>query len=61
MQLQDSEEQYIHSQRCIQDLRNALDAKNSEASVVPQNLQDLLVASSGANTTVKHLEEHIQR
>ncbi|XP_015270799.1 PREDICTED: ankyrin repeat domain-containing protein 26-like [Gekko japonicus] len=59
--LQESEEQYIHSQRCIQDLKSALDAKESEVSVVPQKLQDLLLASSGANTAVKHLEEHIQR
>ncbi|XP_060100384.1 ankyrin repeat domain-containing protein 26 [Heteronotia binoei] len=59
--LQESEEQYIHSQRCIQDLKNSLDAKESEASVVPQNLQDLLVASSGANAAVKHLQEQIQR
>ncbi|XP_077194540.1 ankyrin repeat domain-containing protein 26 isoform X10 [Paroedura picta] len=59
--LQQSEEQYIHSQRCIQDLRSALDAKESKVNVLPQNFQDLLLASSGVNAAVKSLEEHIQR
>ncbi|XP_054844391.1 ankyrin repeat domain-containing protein 26-like [Eublepharis macularius] len=59
--LQESEEQYIHSERRTQDLKNALDAKESEASMLSQKLQDLLVASSGTNNAIKQLEEHIQR
>uniref|UniRef100_A0ACB8FQ37 Uncharacterized protein n=2 Tax=Sphaerodactylus townsendi TaxID=933632 RepID=A0ACB8FQ37_9SAUR len=60
-ELEELEEQFIHSQKCIQDLRNDLDVKEGEARVVPQNLQELLVASSGTNTAIKHEEEHMQR
>ncbi|XP_062990125.1 ankyrin repeat domain-containing protein 26-like [Elgaria multicarinata webbii] len=59
--LQESEEQYLQSERRTHDLRNSLDAKEREASLASQKLQDLLVASSGANNAIKQLEEHIQR
>lgn len=61
LQLQETEEQYIHSERRTYDLRSALDAKEHEASMASQKLQDLLVASSGTSNAVKQLEEHIQR
>ncbi|KAJ6654098.1 hypothetical protein lerEdw1_007462, partial [Lerista edwardsae] len=59
--LQETEEQHIHSERRTYDLRSALDAKEHEASMASQKLQDLLEASSGTNNAVKQLEEHIQR
>ncbi|XP_063165590.1 ankyrin repeat domain-containing protein 26 isoform X4 [Candoia aspera] len=59
--LQDSEEQNIHCERSAHELRHALDAKEREASVASQKLQDLLLASSGASNAIKQLEEHIQR
>ncbi|XP_053114069.1 ankyrin repeat domain-containing protein 26-like isoform X8 [Hemicordylus capensis] len=59
--LQESEEQYIQSERHIHDLRSALNAKEHETSVECQKLQDLLVVSSERNNTIKQLEEHIQR
>ncbi|XP_044278977.1 ankyrin repeat domain-containing protein 26 isoform X2 [Varanus komodoensis] len=59
--LNESEEQYLQSERLVHDLRNSLDAKEHESSLAAQKLQDLLVASSGANNTIKQLEEHIQR
>ncbi|XP_061496062.1 ankyrin repeat domain-containing protein 26 isoform X6 [Rhineura floridana] len=59
--LQESEDQYLQSERRIHDLRNALDAKEHEANVASQKLQDLLVASSGTSNAIKQLEDHIQR
>ncbi|XP_042324779.1 ankyrin repeat domain-containing protein 26-like isoform X5 [Sceloporus undulatus] len=59
--LQESEEQYFQSERCVHNFKNALDAKEHEASVASQKLKDLLVASSGANNAIKQLEEHVQR
>ncbi|XP_058045798.1 ankyrin repeat domain-containing protein 26-like isoform X10 [Ahaetulla prasina] len=59
--LQDSEVQTIQCERSTRELRHALDIKEREASAASQKLQDLLVASSGTNNTIKQLEEHIQR
>ncbi|NXX19940.1 ANR26 protein, partial [Podargus strigoides] len=39
----------------------ALDNKEREVRALSQKLQDLLLASSGTNTTIKQLEEHVQR
>ncbi|NXC75369.1 ANR26 protein, partial [Anhinga anhinga] len=38
-----------------------LDNKEKEVIASSQKVQDLLLASSGTNTTVKQLEEHVQR
>ncbi|XP_015747036.2 ankyrin repeat domain-containing protein 26 [Python bivittatus] len=59
--LQESEEQNIQYERSTHELRHALDAKEHDAIVASQKLQDLLVASSGASNAIKQLEEHIQR
>ncbi|XP_032076727.1 LOW QUALITY PROTEIN: ankyrin repeat domain-containing protein 26-like [Thamnophis elegans] len=59
--LQDSEAQTIHCERSTHELKHALDIKELEASAASQKLQDLLVASSETNNTIKQLEEHIQR
>lgn len=61
LQLQESEDQYIQSERRVHDLKNALDSKEREVNASSQKLQDLLIASSGTNNAIKQLEEHIQR
>ncbi|KAJ7329693.1 hypothetical protein JRQ81_015867 [Phrynocephalus forsythii] len=60
-QLQGSEEQHLQSERHIYNLRNAMDAKEQEASVISHQLQELLVKLSEAKSTIKQLEGHIQR
>ncbi|NWW42747.1 ANR26 protein, partial [Pedionomus torquatus] len=59
--LQELEEQHLQSEHCVHDLRTALDNKEREVIASSQKLQDLLLASSGTNTTIKQLEEHVQR
>ncbi|XP_074871091.1 ankyrin repeat domain-containing protein 26 isoform X3 [Carettochelys insculpta] len=59
--LQESEDQYIQSERRVHELRNALDSKEREVNGSSQKLQDLLIASSGTNNAIKQLEDHIQR
>ncbi|NXW77088.1 ANR26 protein, partial [Hirundo rustica] len=54
------EEKYLNSERCVRDLKTALDEKEREATASAQKLQDQLLASSETNTTVKQLEEHVQ-
>ncbi|NXI43616.1 ANR26 protein, partial [Galbula dea] len=57
--LQELEEQHLQSEHCVHDLKTALDNKEREAAASSQKLQDLLLASSGATTTIKQLEEHV--
>ncbi|NXN45384.1 ANR26 protein, partial [Rhinoptilus africanus] len=59
--LQELEEQHLQSEHCVHDLKTALDNKERELIASSQKLQDLLLASSGTNTTIKQLEEHVQR
>ncbi|XP_025953125.2 ankyrin repeat domain-containing protein 26 isoform X10 [Dromaius novaehollandiae] len=59
--LQELEEQHIQSERCVHDLETALENKEREVIASSQKLQDLLEASLGTNTTIKQLEEHVQR
>ncbi|NWZ34507.1 ANR26 protein, partial [Brachypodius atriceps] len=58
--LREVEEKYLHSERCVHDLKTALDEKEREAAASAQKLQDQLLASSETNTTIKQLEEHVQ-
>ncbi|XP_067171310.1 ankyrin repeat domain-containing protein 26 isoform X3 [Apteryx mantelli] len=59
--LQELEKQHIQSECCVHDLKTALENKEREVIASSQKLQDLLEASLGTNTTVKQLEEHVQR
>ncbi|XP_068788624.1 ankyrin repeat domain-containing protein 26 isoform X4 [Struthio camelus] len=59
--LQELEEQHIQSERCVHDLKTALENKEREVIASSQKMQDLLEASLGTNTTIKQLEEHVQR
>ncbi|KAF1632748.1 UNVERIFIED_CONTAM: Ankyrin repeat domain-containing protein 26, partial [Eudyptes pachyrhynchus] len=62
----DLEEDKLHLQKELEKVNTkvhnaALDNKEREAIASSQKLQDLLLASSGTNTTIKQLEEHVQR
>ncbi|XP_063998132.1 ankyrin repeat domain-containing protein 26 isoform X5 [Pogoniulus pusillus] len=59
--LQELEEQHLQSEHCVHDLKTELDDKERELIASSQKLQDLLLASSGTTTTIKQLEEHVQR
>ncbi|KAF1485533.1 Ankyrin repeat domain-containing protein 26, partial [Pygoscelis antarcticus] len=62
----DLEEDKLHLQKELEKVKTkvrnaALDNKEREVTASSQKLQDLLLASSGTNTTIKQLEEHVQR
>ncbi|XP_008939079.1 PREDICTED: ankyrin repeat domain-containing protein 26-like, partial [Merops nubicus] len=59
--LREVEEQHLQSEHCVRDLKTALDSKEREVTASSQKLQDVLVAFSDSKTTVKQLEEHVQR
>ncbi|KAK1169081.1 ankyrin repeat domain-containing protein 26-like isoform X2 [Acipenser oxyrinchus oxyrinchus] len=59
--LQETEDQFIQSERRIHELKSALDDKEREVIASSQKLQESLSASSGMEKTVKQLDEHIQR
>ncbi|NWV46641.1 ANR26 protein, partial [Daphoenositta chrysoptera] len=61
IKLQEMEEKYLQSERCVRDLKVALDEKEREAAASAQKLQDQLLASSETNTVTKQLEEHVQQ
>ncbi|NWR39120.1 ANR26 protein, partial [Tachuris rubrigastra] len=58
--LREEEEKQLQSEHCVRDLKTALDDKEREIITSAQKLQDLLLASSETNTTMKQLEEHVQ-
>ncbi|KAM6146981.1 ankyrin repeat domain-containing protein 26-like [Phoenicopterus ruber ruber] len=60
-ELEELEEQHLQSEHRVRDLKSVLDNKEREVMASSQKLQDLLLASSGTNTTIKQLEEHVQR
>ncbi|NXG56839.1 ANR26 protein, partial [Hemiprocne comata] len=62
----DLEEEKLRLQKELEKVKTkvhhiALDNKERELRDSSQKLQDLLLASSGTNTTIKQLEEHVQR
>lgn len=54
LQLQESEEQHLQSERHIHEFKNTLSDKE-------QKLQDLVVELTGTINSKKQLEDHIQR
>ncbi|NXK55787.1 ANR26 protein, partial [Chauna torquata] len=50
----------VKTKHCVHDLKTVLDSKEREVIASSQKLQDLLLSSSGTNTTIKQLEEHVQ-
>ncbi|XP_074878228.1 ankyrin repeat domain-containing protein 26-like [Buteo buteo] len=60
-ELRELKEQHLQSEHCVRDLKTALDNKEREVIASKQKLQDLLLASSGTSTTIKQLEDCVQR
>ncbi|KAJ8261949.1 hypothetical protein GJAV_G00160340 [Gymnothorax javanicus] len=58
--LQESEEQYVQSERRVQSLKSALDEREREVAASSQKLQEALSASAAVDKTVKQLEEALQ-
>jgi len=61
LQLRELEEQHLQLEHRVQELKAALDNKEREVRASSQKMQDLLLTSAGTNTTIKQLEEHVQR
>ena len=61
LQLREMEEKYLNSEHCIQNIMAAVDDKDKEELAVALELQDQLSAYLEKQTTVKQLEEHVQR
>lgn len=61
MQLEESEEQHVQAERRNNGLKSTLDEKEKELTTVAQKLQEALSASAAYDTTIKQLEEAVQR
>ena len=61
LQLREMDEKYLQSEHCIQNLMAALEKNDKEELAAAQELQDQLSVHLEKQTTVKQLEEHMQR
>lgn len=61
MQLEESEEQHVQAERRNNGLKSTLDEKEKELTTAAQKLQEALSASAAYDTTIKQLEEAVQR
>lgn len=61
LQLEDSKDHYEQAERRINSLKSSLDEKEKELMVVAQKLQEALSASAASDTTIKQLEDAVQR
>nr|XP_046249237.1 ankyrin repeat domain-containing protein 36A isoform X2 [Scatophagus argus] len=59
--LEESEDQYVQAERRINSIKNVLDEKEKELTTAVQKLQQTLSASATTDTTIKQLEEAVQR
>ncbi|XP_068168753.1 ankyrin repeat domain-containing protein 26-like [Antennarius striatus] len=59
--LEESEDQYVQAEKRINGLKNALDHKEKELTGAAQEIQTALNASAASDTTVRQLEEAVQR
>ncbi|KAK6318643.1 hypothetical protein J4Q44_G00119340 [Coregonus suidteri] len=59
--LEESEDQYVQAERRIKALKSSLDEKEREVVATSQKLQEVLSAFAGSDTTIKQLEEAVQR
>ncbi|KAG7230908.1 hypothetical protein INR49_024936 [Caranx melampygus] len=59
--LEDSEDHYVQAERRINSLKSSLDEKEKELTIAAQKLQEALSASAASDTTIKQLEEAVQR
>lgn len=61
MQLEESEDQYVHAERRYNSVKTVLDEKEKELSAASLKLQEALSASAVHDNTIKQLEEAVQR
>ncbi|XP_029614334.1 ankyrin repeat domain-containing protein 26 [Salmo trutta] len=59
--LEESEDQYVQAERRIKALKSSLDEKEREVVAASQKLQEVLSTFAGSDTTIKQLEEAVQR
>ncbi|XP_071349150.1 ankyrin repeat domain-containing protein 26 isoform X2 [Trachinotus anak] len=59
--LEESEDQYVQAERRINSLKSSLDEKEKELTMAARKLQEALSASVASDTTIKQLEEAVQR
>ncbi|KAM3610015.1 uncharacterized protein V6R79_023883 [Siganus canaliculatus] len=59
--VEESEDQYVQAERRINSLKSLVDEKEKELYTATQKLQEALSASAASGTTVKQLEEAVQR
>ncbi|XP_070962238.1 ankyrin repeat domain-containing protein 26 isoform X5 [Oncorhynchus clarkii lewisi] len=59
--LEESEDQYVQAERRIKALKSSLDEKEREVVAASQKLQEVLSAFAGSDTTIKQLEEAVQK
>lgn len=61
MQLEESEDEYVQSERRINSLKSTLEEREKELSTAAQKLQEALSTSAASDTTIKQLEDAVQR
>lgn len=61
MQLEESEDQYVHAERRYNSVKTVLDEKEKELGTASLKLQEVLSASAAHDNTIKQLEEAVQR
>lgn len=60
-QLEESKEQYVEGERRIASLKGIVDEKERELSTAAQKLQEALSTAASQDTTIKQLEEDVQK
>ncbi|CAI5665411.1 unnamed protein product [Oreochromis niloticus] len=59
--LEESEDEYVQSERRINSLKSTLEEREKELSTAAQKLQEALSTSAASDTTIKQLEDAVQR
>ncbi|XP_069384329.1 ankyrin repeat domain-containing protein 26 isoform X4 [Paralichthys olivaceus] len=59
--LEESEDHHVQAERRINSLKSGLDEREKELTTAAQKLQEALSASAASDTTIKQLEEAVQR
>ncbi|XP_050929149.1 ankyrin repeat domain-containing protein 26 isoform X2 [Lates calcarifer] len=61
VKLEESEDRFVQAERRINSFKSSLDEKEKEINTAAQKLQEALSASAASDTTIKQLEEAVQR
>ncbi|XP_005728276.1 ankyrin repeat domain-containing protein 26 isoform X4 [Pundamilia nyererei] len=59
--LEESEDEYVQAERRINSLKSSLEEREKELSTAAQKLQEALSTSAASDTTIKQLEDAVQR